>query len=94
MGVMRIEKPVLVEPLKYQYTVSAEDMERFRRKKQRAKDLGIEMFVLDEKEMPEELEELENYIIDNFLEMDLEVPDDIKRKYLDMKQEILSGEKS
>ena len=62
-------------------------MERFRRKKQRAKELGINLFVLDEDDIPEELLELEYYIIDNYLDMDLDVPEDIKKKYLELKKQ-------
>ena len=86
---MMIEKPILDKPLSYAYSVSTEDMERFRRKKQRAKELGIELFVLDEKEIPEELEELENLIIDEYLEEDLDVPEEIKEKYMKLKQHLL-----
>ena len=87
MKTVLVEKPELDRPLIYTYSVSREDMERFRRKKQRAKELGINLFVLDEDDIPEELLELEYYIIDNYLDMDLDVPEDIKKKYLELKKQ-------
>ncbi|MCR4658559.1 MAG: hypothetical protein K5770_20360 [Lachnospiraceae bacterium] len=86
MKTVLVEKPELDKPLIYTYTVSGEDMERFRRKKQRAKELGINLFVLDEDDIPEELMELEYYIIDNYLDMDLDVPEDIKERYMELKK--------
>lgn len=88
MKTVLVEKPELDRPLIYTYSVSGEDMERFRRKKQRAKELGINLFVLDEDDIPEELLELEYYIIDNYLDMDLDVPEDIKEKYLELKKQL------
>ncbi len=52
MKTVLVEKPELDRPLIYTYSVSGEDMERFRRKKQRAKELGINLFVLDEDDIP------------------------------------------
>lgn len=86
MKTVLVEKPELDRPLIYTYSVSGEDMERFRRKKQRAKELGINLFVLDEDDIPEELMELEYYIIDNYLDMDLDVPEDIKERYMELKK--------
>ncbi len=88
-----MESTSIEKPIKYDYSVSDDDMVRFRRKRQRAKELGIELFVLDSEEYPKELKELkelENYIIDNYLELDLDVPDDIKKKYLELKERLHS----
>lgn len=85
-----MESTSIEKPIKYDYSVSDDDMVRFRRKRQRAKELGIELFVLDGEEYPKELKELENYIIDNYLELDLDVPDDIKKKYLELKERLHS----
>ena len=90
MDIFNITKPKLDKPLSYPYSVSSEEMEKFRRKKQRAKELGIDLFVLDEEEIPEELEELEYYIIDNYLDQDLDVPEELKKKYKELKEQLLS----
>ena len=89
MDTFTIKKPEINNPLVYTYSVSNEDMERFRRKKQRAEELGIKLFILDEDDIPEELQELEYYIIDNFLDMDKDVPEEIKEKYLKLKEKVL-----
>ena len=79
----------LDRPLSYPYSVSSEEMEKFRRKRQRSKELGIDLFVLDNEEMLEELEELECYIMDNYLDQDLDVPEDLKKKYKELKEQLL-----
>lgn len=45
--------------------------------------------MLDNEEMPEELEELECYIMDNYLDQDLDVPEDLKKKYKELKEQLL-----
>lgn len=67
------------------YSVSPAEMEAFRRKKRQAYELGIELFILDEDETDKELQELEYYIIDNYLDLDKDVPDSLKEKYLLLK---------
>lgn len=58
------------------------------RREFRAKELGISLYVLGiDDEKPTELQKLEDYIVDNFIDMDLDVPEDIKAKYLSLKQE-------
>ena len=89
MDAFAIKKPKLENPLVYTYSVSKEDMERFKRKKQRAEELGIKLFILDEDDIPEDLQELEYYIIDNYLDMDMEVPEELKEKYLKLKEQLL-----
>ena len=89
MDIFTIKKPQTENPLGYTYSVSNEDMERFRRKKQRAEELGIRLFILDEDDIPEELQELEYYIIDNYLDMDKDVPEEIKERYLKLKEQLL-----
>ena len=51
--------------------------------------IGNRVFILDEDEIPEELEDLEYYIIDNYLDMDLDVPEELKKKYLDLKKKCM-----
>jgi hypothetical protein len=34
----------------------------------------------------DELQKLEDYIMENFIDFDLDVPEDIKEKYLEMKK--------
>ena len=82
---LTVEKKELLNEEHYDYVVSEEEMERFNRKKERAKEIGIDLFILDERDIPEELEKLEDYIIDNYLELDLEVPEDLKKKYRELK---------
>lgn len=91
MDTFTIEKPQIENPLVYTYSVSDDDMERFRRKKQRAEELGIKLFILDEDDIPKELQELEYYIIDNYLDMDKDVPEELKEKYLKLKEKILKN---
>ena len=44
------------------------------------------MYVLGaDRESTSELQKLEDYIMENFIDLDLDVPDDIKEKYLSMK---------
>ncbi len=71
---------------KKSYSVSPAEMEAFRRKKRRANELGIELFILDEDEMDKELQELEYFIIDNYLDMDKDIPDPLKEKYIKLKE--------
>ncbi|MBO6310144.1 MAG: hypothetical protein J6N70_15205 [Oribacterium sp.] len=88
MDTLAIKKPEIMSTLTYPYSVSMDDMERFRRKKQRAKEIGIDLFILDTDDRAEELQELEYYIIDNYLDMDKEVPEDLKEKYRELKEKL------
>jgi hypothetical protein len=68
------------------YTVVKEDEERMHRRRVRANELGIKLFLLDDEEdTPDELQELEDYIVDNYIDMDIDVPEEIKKKYLYLK---------
>ena len=45
------------------------------------------MYVLgDDSGEEDELRRLEEYIMENFIDLDLDVPDDVKEKYLDLKR--------
>ena len=57
------------------------------RTERRARELGIALYVLDgDFEKDDEIQRLEEYIMDNFIDFDLDVPDDIKSEYLALKQ--------
>ena len=58
------------------------------RREQRAKELGISLYVLGaDPNQNDEFQKLEDYIMENFIDLDLDVPEDIKAKYLAMKKE-------
>ena len=57
------------------------------RRERRAGELGIPLYILgDDTDKDIELQELEDFIMDNFIDFDLDVPDDIKKKYIELKQ--------
>ena len=58
------------------------------RREKRAKELGISLYVLGtDPDRNDEFQKLEDYIMENFIDLDLDVPEDIKAKYLAMKKE-------
>ena len=83
-----VEQPKLDKSLTYSYSVPAEAKERFKRKKKRAEEIGIRLFVLDEPDIPMELQELEDYIIDTYLDMDKDVPNELKAQYCELKKKL------
>lgn len=87
MDILDIKKPSLEEPLNISYSFTKNDEERMNRKLIRAEEIGMTLFVLDEKKESPELLELENYIIDNYLDLDLDIPEDIKNKYIQLKKQ-------
>lgn len=87
MDILDIKKPSLAEPLNISYSFTKNDEERMNRKLIRAEEIGMTLFVLDEKKESPELLELENYIIDNYLDLDLDIPEDIKNKYIQLKKQ-------
>ena len=80
--------PILDKPLQHPYSVTPDDMDRFRREVERARELGIDMYILDGEPESPELEELENEIVYNYILMDLDVPEELKAKYLKLKEEV------
>ncbi|MCR4755802.1 MAG: hypothetical protein K5868_09815 [Lachnospiraceae bacterium] len=57
------------------------------RREQRAKELDIALYILgDDPKKDDELQRLEDYIVENFIDLDLDVPNDIKEKYLAMRK--------
>jgi hypothetical protein len=92
MDALEIRKPTLKQP--YVSTYTKDDEDRMQRRCERANELGIKLFVLDEDDKPKEFQELEYFIIDNYIDMDIDVPDDIKKKYLDLKLQIKTAVES
>ena len=73
--------------------ITDEHREFTERRERRAKDLGIALYVLGEDtEEDNELVRLEEYIMENFIDLDLDVPEDIKEKYLELKSKKEFGE--
>lgn len=66
-----------------------DEMRQFtKRRERRAGELGIALYILGERpEKDTELQQLEDYIMENFIDLDLDVPEDIKNKYLSLKKE-------
>lgn len=71
----------------FSYTIPLENIERQNRKVMRAEELGIKLFVLDGDDDESELQQLEDDIIYNYILMDLDVPEELKAKYLKLKKE-------
>ncbi len=72
----------------FSYTIPLENIERQNRKVARAEELGIKLFVLDGDDDESELQRLEDDIVYNYILMDLDVPEDLKAKYLKLKKEL------
>lgn len=66
-----------------------DDIRQFtERRERRAKELGIALYILGEDPKNDsELQRLEDYIMENFIDLDLDVPDSVKEKYLTLKKE-------
>ena len=59
------------------------------RRERRASELGIPLYVLGvDKDEQDELQKLEDYIMENFIDLDLDVPNDVKEKYLSLKKKL------
>ncbi len=71
----------------FSYSVSPENIERDKRQSKRAEELGIDLYVLDGDDDESELQQLEDDIIYNYILMDLDVPEELKAKYLKLKKE-------
>ncbi len=70
------------------YSVSSENWESFHRQNKRAEELGIDLYVLDGNDDESELQHLEDDIVYNYILMDLDVPEELKAKYLKLKEEV------
>ena len=83
-----MKKPNPVRPYISPLNITEEARHFTERREKRAKELGISLYVLgDDKENSSDLQKLEDYIMENFIDLDLDVPDDIKEKYLSMKSQ-------
>ena len=83
-----IEKPKPGSTYKSPLIITDEIRQFSERRERRAKELGIALYILgEEPEKDEELQRLEDYIVENFIDLDLDVPENIKEKYLALKRE-------
>ena len=81
------EKPKPTSTYNSPLKISDELRQFTERREQRAKELGIESYVLGaDTQSDDEFQKLEDYIMENFIDLDLDVPEDIKKKYLEMKK--------
>lgn len=80
-----IEKPKLTKLYKSSFTFTKNDVDRMNRKRQRAGELGIRLFILDGSDVADSLQELENKIVDDYIDKDLDVPEELKKEYLALK---------
>ena len=79
-----IEKPT--KPYVSSLKITDESRKFAERREKRARELGIAIYTMgDDPDKNEELQKLEDYIMENFIDLDLDVPDDLKEKYLFMK---------
>lgn len=82
-----VEKPKPTSTYNSPLKISDELRQFTERREQRAKELGIESYVLGaDTQSDDEFQKLEDYIMENFIDLDLDVPEDIKKKYLEMKK--------
>ncbi len=88
-----IEKPKLTELYKSPFTYTKNDVDRMNRRRKRASELGIRLFVLDGNDVSDKLQELENQIVDDYIDKDLDVPEELKREYLALKTKMSQDNK-
>ena len=82
-----VEKPKPTSTYNSPLKISDELRQFTERREQRAKELGIESYVLGaDAQSDDEFQKLEDYIMENFIDLDLDVPENIKKKYLEMKK--------
>ena len=85
-----MDKPTPKKPYVSPLNIT-DDIKQFtERREKRAKELGIALYVLGaDRESVTELQKLEDYIMENFidLDLDLDVPEEIKEKYLALKKQ-------
>lgn len=82
-----IHKPNPKKPYSFPLNITEEMRQLSDRRERRADELGIKLYMLDvDNNEMNELKKLEDYIVENFIDMDLDVPEKIKEKYLDLKK--------
>ncbi len=86
-----IEKDIPQSTYRSPLNITDELREFTARREKRAKELGIALYVLGDDPGEDELQRLEDYIMENFIDLDLDVPDDIKERYLSLKKRILEN---
>lgn len=86
-----IEKPIIDEPLIVKFDYTEEEKARFERERARAEELGIELYILDGDSREDELGQLEELILENYIELDQDVPEELKKKYLELKEQANAG---
>lgn len=83
-----IKKPKVNKPytsLKY----SEEEIAKEKRREERAKKLGLNLYVLDDESMAQ-LVKLENYILESYLDKDKDVPEEVSKEYNSLKDKLIS----
>lgn len=81
-----IEKPKLKKPYKSSFSFTKNDVDRMDRRRKRASELGIRLFVLDGSIVSDPLQKLENRILDDYIDKDIDVPEELKKEYLELKK--------
>jgi hypothetical protein len=82
-----IKKPRAKEPYAFSVNISEEERAATARREARADELGIKLYLLDaDDKIDAELQQLEDYILENFIDLDLDVPEDLKEKYIKLKK--------
>lgn len=81
-----MDKPTPKKPYVSPLNIT-DDIKQFtERRENRAKELGIALYVLGaDRESITELQKLEDYIMENFI--DLDVPEEIKKQFLALKKQ-------
>lgn len=87
MDTFDIKKPIINKSLNFSYKVTDEEYARTQRRLKRADEIGMKLFILDEDNISAELKDLEEYIIDNFIDLDKDIPKDLKEKYINLKEQ-------
>ena len=87
-----VEKPKPKSTYHSPLQITDEMRQYTERREKRAKELGISLYILGvDPKKDTELQRLEDYIVENFIDMDLDVPEAVKEKYLAMKKEMKEG---
>lgn len=83
-----VEKAIPTDTYQSPLHITDELREFSNRRERRARELGIALYVLgDDPDKDDELQRLEDYIMENFIDLDLDVPEEIKAKYLKLKKQ-------
>ncbi|MCR5388682.1 MAG: hypothetical protein K6E56_05480 [Lachnospiraceae bacterium] len=84
-----MDKPKPKSSYSFPLNITDERRQFTERREKRADELGIPLYVLGtDEDKNKELQDLEDYIMENFIDLDLDVPEKIKDKYLLLKQSL------